>query len=53
MKEGLMKSSIWSVAVCGSETRTIGKNEEMVCKCILNMVLERNDKNKMDRYNNE
>jgi len=26
MKGGLMKSCIWSVGVCGSETWTIGKN---------------------------
>jgi len=30
MKEGLMKSCIWSVAVCGSETWTVGKNEETI-----------------------
>jgi len=30
MKERLMKSCIWNVAVCGSETWTVGKNEETV-----------------------
>jgi hypothetical protein len=30
MKEGLKESCIWSVAVCGSETRTVAKNEERV-----------------------
>jgi len=30
MKKKLIKSCIWSVAVCGSETWTIGKNEERV-----------------------
>jgi hypothetical protein len=30
MKKKLLKSCIWSVAVCGSETGTVGKNEERV-----------------------
>jgi len=30
LKMKLMKSCIWSVAVCGSETWTVGKNEERV-----------------------
>jgi hypothetical protein len=30
MKIKLIKSCIWSVAVCGSETRTVGKNGERV-----------------------
>jgi hypothetical protein len=30
MKKKLTKSCIWSVAVCGSEPRTVGKNEERV-----------------------
>jgi hypothetical protein len=30
MKKKLLKSCIWSVAVCGSDTRTLGKNEERV-----------------------
>jgi hypothetical protein len=30
MKKKLIKSCIWSVAVCGSETGTVGKNEERV-----------------------
>jgi hypothetical protein len=29
-KKKLIKSCIWSVAVCGSETWTLGKNEERV-----------------------
>jgi len=28
MKKKLIKSCIWSVAVCGSEMWTVGKNEE-------------------------
>jgi len=34
MKEGLIKSCIWSVAVCGSETWTVGKNEETVINAL-------------------
>jgi hypothetical protein len=30
MKKKRIKSCIWSVAVCGSEARTVGKNEERV-----------------------
>jgi hypothetical protein len=30
MKKKLIKSCIWSVAVCGSETRSVEKNEERV-----------------------
>ena len=30
MKNKLIKSCIWSVALYGSETWTLGKNEEMV-----------------------
>jgi hypothetical protein len=30
MKKKLIKICIWSVAVCGSEPRTVGKNEERV-----------------------
>jgi hypothetical protein len=30
LKKKLIKSCIWSVAVCGSETGTVGKNEERV-----------------------
>jgi hypothetical protein len=30
MKKKLIKSCIWSVAVCGSEAWTVGKNEERV-----------------------
>jgi hypothetical protein len=30
MKKKLIRSCIWSVAVCGSETGTVGKNEERV-----------------------
>jgi len=30
MKESHINSCIWSVAVCGSETWTVGKNEETV-----------------------
>jgi len=30
MKKKLIKSCIWSVAVCGSETGTVGKNEERI-----------------------
>ena len=30
MKKKLIKSCIWSVALCGSETWTAGKNEERV-----------------------
>jgi len=30
MKKKLIKSCIWSVAVCGSETWILGKNEERV-----------------------
>jgi len=30
MKKKLIKSCIWSVAVYGSEIRTVGKNEENV-----------------------
>jgi hypothetical protein len=30
MKKKLIRSCIWSVYVCGSETRTVGKNEERV-----------------------
>ena len=30
MKKEVIKSCIWSVAVCGSETGTVGKNEERV-----------------------
>jgi hypothetical protein len=30
MKKKLIKSCIWSVAVCGSETGTVGKNGERV-----------------------
>jgi hypothetical protein len=30
MKKKLTKSCIWSVAVCGSETGTVGKNGERV-----------------------
>ena len=30
MKKKLTKSCIWSVAVCGPETGTVGKNEERV-----------------------
>ena len=32
MKKENIKSRIWSVAVCGSETWTLGKNEERVVK---------------------
>jgi hypothetical protein len=30
MKKTLIKSCIWSVALCGSKTWTLGKNEERV-----------------------
>ena len=30
MKKNLIKSCIWSVAVCGSEAWTLGKNEERI-----------------------
>jgi hypothetical protein len=30
MKKKLTKSCIWSVVICGSETRTVGKNGERV-----------------------
>jgi hypothetical protein len=30
IKKKLTKSCIWSVAVCGSDTRTVGKNEVRV-----------------------
>ena len=30
LKKKLRKSCIWSVALCGSETQTLGKNEERV-----------------------
>jgi hypothetical protein len=30
MKRKFIESCIWSVAVCGSETGTVGKNEERV-----------------------
>jgi hypothetical protein len=30
MKKIIIKSCIWSVALCGSETWTLGKNEERV-----------------------
>jgi len=48
-----IKSCIWSVALYGSETWTLGRNEERVVNAFENMVLERNVKNKMDRQNNE
>ena len=47
----LIKSCIWTIAVCGSETGTLGKQREGL-KCIWNMELERNVKNKMDRIKN-
>jgi len=30
IKKKLIKSCIWSVVVCGTETRAVGKNEERV-----------------------
>jgi len=30
MEKKLIKTCIWSVAVCGSETGTVGKNEERI-----------------------
>jgi len=30
MKKKLIKSYIWNVGVCGSETGTVGKNEERI-----------------------
>jgi hypothetical protein len=34
MKEKLMESSIWSVAVCGSGTDTVGKCDERVVNAL-------------------
>jgi hypothetical protein len=44
-----IKICIWSVSVCGSETWTCREKWRESRKCILNMELERNVKNKMDR----
>jgi len=52
IKKKLIKSCICIVALYGSEEWTLGKNEECR-KFIWNMVLEKNVKNKMDRYKNE
>jgi hypothetical protein len=52
MKKKLTKNCIWSVALYGSETWTLGKKMEGR-KCIWNMVLEKNVKNKKDTQNNE
>jgi len=48
LKKKLIKSCIWSVALYGSETWTLEKKWRKGRKCIWNMVLEKNVKNKMD-----
>jgi hypothetical protein len=40
MKKKVIERCIWCVAVYGSETRTVGKNEERVKNAFENLVLE-------------
>ena len=49
MKKKGIKSCICSVALYGSETRTLGKKWREGRKCIWNTGVEKNVKNKMDR----
>ena len=53
MKEKLIKSCIWSVALYGSETWTLGKNEERVINAFETRCWRRMLKYKMDRQNKE
>ena len=49
MKKKLIKSCIWGVALYGSETWTVGKNEERAINAFETWRWRRTLKNKMDR----
>jgi hypothetical protein len=54
MKNKLIKKCIWSVAVCGSETWTVGKNEERIINAFGTWCLKRMLKVKWtDRITND
>jgi hypothetical protein len=49
IKKKLIKSCIWSVAVYGSETWALGKNEERVVNAFETWSWRKMLRNKMDR----
>ena len=52
VKKELITNRICSVAVCGSETRTVGKSEERVVNGFETWSWRGMLKNKLDRQNN-
>jgi hypothetical protein len=53
IKKELITSCIWSVALYGSETQTLGKNEERVINAFETWCWKGMLKNKMDRVTHD